>query len=196
MTTTKPTAPGKPADAGRPAAPTKPAGDGIASAAGIGRSTAAKVLAKLASSGRVLRIEGVREGARRLPDGFSLASSEPGAAVAEPPRANAASPKAAGDAGPGRAENDEHAVSAGDQLEAPACEKPKAPEDRLRPGQLDELVIIYLRANASSAPHTPTAVAKALGRSSGAVGNCLVRLAKTKRVRQVTDKPRRYSVAS
>ncbi|HEX7297640.1 MAG TPA: MarR family transcriptional regulator [Solirubrobacteraceae bacterium] len=38
-----------------------------------------------------------------------------------------------------------------------------------------------------------TAVAKALGRSAGAVGNCLSRLAAAGRVRQVSDKPRRYT---
>jgi len=40
-----------------------------------------------------------------------------------------------------------------------------------------------------------TAVAKALGRSAGAVGNCLTRLAAAGQVRQVSEKPRRYSSA-
>jgi hypothetical protein len=47
----------------------------IASAAGLGRSTASKALAQLASSGEVSRTAGGREGARRLPDRFSLASA-------------------------------------------------------------------------------------------------------------------------
>jgi hypothetical protein len=38
-----------------------------------------------------------------------------------------------------------------------------------------------------------TAVAKALSRSAGAVGNCLTRLAAAGQVRQVSEKPRRYS---
>ncbi len=54
----------------------------------------------------------------------------------------------------------------------------------------------YLKKNADSGPHGPGAVAKALERSSGAVGNCLVRLAEAKKVRQVSDKPRRYSLAA
>jgi len=33
-------------------------------------------------------------------------------------------------------------------------------------------------------------------RSSGAVGNCLVRLTDAKQVRQESDKPRRYSLAA
>jgi hypothetical protein len=37
---------------------------------------------------------------------------------------------------------------------------------------------------------------KALGRSAGAVGNCLTRLATAGQVRQVSTKPRRYSSAT
>jgi hypothetical protein len=45
--------------------------------------------------------------------------------------------------------------------------------DRLRPGQLDALVLAHVRASAE--PVGPVAVARALGRSSGAVANCLAR---------------------
>lgn len=128
----------------------------VASIAGLGRSTASKMLTRLASSGEVRRTYGGRDGARRLPDHFSLASAGPAAKVA----------------------------------------KPTAPDDRLKPGQLDGLVLAYLKKNADSGPHGPTTVAKALDRSSGAVGNCLVRLTRTKRVREVSEKPRRYSLAA
>jgi biotin operon repressor len=67
---------------------------------------------------------------------------------------------------------------------------------RLRPGQLDGLVLDYLQAHGKTAPLGPTAVAKALGRSTGAVGNCLVRLAAAGQVRQVSETPRRYSTAA
>lgn len=63
---------------------------------------------------------------------------------------------------------------------------------RLRPGQLDRLVPDYVDSHGTDAVGA-TAVAKALERSAGAVGNCLTRLAATGRVRQVSDKPRRYS---
>ncbi len=128
----------------------------VAAAAGLGRSTASKVLARLASSGEVRRTEGGRDGARRLPDRFALASAEPAAKTA----------------------------------------KPKAAEDRLKPGQLDELVLDFLRENEASGPHGPTTVARALARSSGAVQNCMTRLTKAKQVRQDSDKPRRYSLAA
>ncbi len=64
--------------------------------------------------------------------------------------------------------------------------------DRLRPGQLDGLVLDYMRKQAKDEPLAPTAVAKGLGRSSGAVGNCLKRLASARKVHQTSKKPRRY----
>ena len=48
----------------------------IAAAAGICHSTAAKALAALAGQGRVERDPGGRDGARRLPDRWSLASQK------------------------------------------------------------------------------------------------------------------------
>jgi hypothetical protein len=128
------------------------------------------VLGRLASSGEVRRAAAGRDGARRLPDRFSLASVVPTAKPATPNAAADAKSNAAKDA------------------------KPKATADRLRPGQLDELVLAYLTRNAGSSPHGPTAVANALGRSSGAVSNCLTRLTNAEQVRQVGEKPRRYSL--
>lgn len=66
---------------------------------------------------------------------------------------------------------------------------------RLRPGELDGLVLEYINRHGADAPVGPTAVAKALGRSAGAVGNCLTRLAAADQVRQISEKPRRYSSA-
>ncbi len=54
----------------------------------------------------------------------------------------------------------------------------------------------YLKRNADSAPHGPTAIARALNRSSGAVGNCLVRLTLNQQVREVSERPRRYRLAA
>jgi predicted ArsR family transcriptional regulator len=65
--------------------------------------------------------------------------------------------------------------------------------DRLRPGQLDDLVMQHVRS--LDEPVGPVAVARALGRSSGAVANCLTRRAKAGDLKQVTDKPRRYTAA-
>jgi predicted ArsR family transcriptional regulator len=68
---------------------------------------------------------------------------------------------------------------------------PASATRRLRPGQLDGLVLDYI--NSQGAAVGATVVAKALGRSGGAVGNCLTRLAAAGRVRKVSDKPRRYA---
>jgi DNA-binding MarR family transcriptional regulator len=64
--------------------------------------------------------------------------------------------------------------------------------ERLRSGQLDGLVLDHVKRHKESGPHGPTALAKALGRSSGAVGNCLARLDAAGRVREVGGRPRRY----
>ena len=50
----------------------------VAEDAGIGRSTATKALAALAASGEVERSEGGRDGARRLPDRWSLPEADEG----------------------------------------------------------------------------------------------------------------------
>jgi hypothetical protein len=160
----------------------------VAAAANVGRSTASKVLARLTSSGEVRRIEGGRDGARRLPDRFALASPEPPADEGKPKTAQDAEPKPADDGKPKPAADAEP--------KAADDGKPTAAGEHLKPGQLDELVLAYLKDNVGSGPHGPTAVAKALVRSSGAVGNCLVRLTNAEQVRQDSEKPRRYSLAA
>jgi len=51
---------------------------------------------------------------------------------------------------------------------------------RLRPGELDGLVLAYLAEHKGDGPLTATAIGKGIERSAGAVANCLVRLAKDK----------------
>lgn len=63
---------------------------------------------------------------------------------------------------------------------------------RLRPGELDGLVLAYLAEHKGNGPLTATAIGKGIGRSAGAVANCLGRLAKDKKVRQVKKRPRAY----
>jgi hypothetical protein len=67
-------------------------------------------------------------------------------------------------------------------------------QERLAPGELDKLVLGFMRRNKKDAPHTPSAVAKGIKRSSGAVANCLGRQDKAKKVRLVSPKPRRYEL--
>lgn len=65
---------------------------------------------------------------------------------------------------------------------------------RLGPGELDKLVLAYLRRHKQDAPHSPSAIAKGIERSSGAVANCLARLDRQKKVRLVKPKPREYEL--
>jgi hypothetical protein len=74
----------------------------------------------------------------------------------------------------------------------PAAKSQK--QDRLAPGELDKLVLGYMRRHKEDGPCTPSAVAKGIKRSSGAVANCLARQEKQKKVRLVNPKPRRYEL--
>jgi hypothetical protein len=65
---------------------------------------------------------------------------------------------------------------------------------RLRPGELDGLVLTYMAEHKGDGPLTATAIGKGIERSPGAVANCLARLAKDKRVRQAKKRPRAYVV--
>jgi DNA-binding IclR family transcriptional regulator len=66
------------------------------------------------------------------------------------------------------------------------------PPGRLRPGELDGLVLEFVRSHDNDTPLGVAAVAQALGRSAGAVGNCLARLAMAGQLKQVSEHPRRY----
>lgn len=65
---------------------------------------------------------------------------------------------------------------------------------RLQPGQLDGLVLGYMKRHKAELPVSPTKVAQGIKRSSGAVGNCLGRLEKENKVRLTGEKPRRYDL--
>jgi hypothetical protein len=71
---------------------------------------------------------------------------------------------------------------------------PAKGKERLRPGQLDGLVLSHMRERESELPLSPSGVAKGIDRSSGAVANCLARLAKAKQVRLARKAPRAYDL--
>lgn len=85
---------------------------------------------------------------------------------------------------------------AGEEQEAPPRPEPpgKGSGERLRPGQLDGLVLGYLREHAAEGPLSPSAVGKGLARSAGATANSLARLAEAGRVQEVSERPRRYAI--
>lgn len=65
---------------------------------------------------------------------------------------------------------------------------------RLRPGELDGQVLAYMRKHRDDDPLTASAIGKDIGRSSGAIANCLARLTKDQKVRQAKRKPRAFVV--
>src|SRR6266540_6142357 len=77
-----------------------------------------------------------------------------------------------------------------DTSAAPAV-NPVSGTERLRPGKLQEQVLAYLAEHAGE-ELSPSQIAKALGRSSGAVGNGLESLAKDGEVQKTQDRPRRF----
>jgi predicted transcriptional regulator len=138
----------------------------LAQTAGIGRSTAAKLLATLANQGRVLRQPGGRSGGHRAANRWTLATPDP---TPDPE-----SPAAA--------------------LTQPA-EPPATGAGRLRAGQLRQLVLDCLAERPGQAL-SPTAIAKTLDRSAGAVTNALQVLAGQGAVVQTQAKPRRYTITT
>lgn len=67
---------------------------------------------------------------------------------------------------------------------------------RLAPGELDKLVLGYMRRHKKDAPHTASAVAAPEERSIPfAVANCLGRQEKKEKVGLVKSKPREYELA-
>jgi predicted transcriptional regulator len=143
----------------------------LAEAAGIGRSTASKLLAALATQGRVLRRPGGHQGGRRTPDRWTLITTTDTARDT-----NAAST----------------ALPATPTTQATDAD-PSRP-GRLGAGQLRDLVEAYLAQRPGQAL-SPTAIAKTLDRSAGAVANALQVLAGQGRVVQAQTNPRRYVIA-
>jgi predicted transcriptional regulator len=145
----------------------------LAAAAGMGRSTASKLLATLATQGRVLRRPGGYQCGRRTPDRWTLITTttttnnrrSASTVPLDPPATQAAGPAPSG----------------------PAA-------GRLGAGELRDLVEGCLAQRPDQAL-TPTAIAKTLDRSAGAVANALGVLARQGRVVQAQTSPRRYIIA-
>jgi hypothetical protein len=65
---------------------------------------------------------------------------------------------------------------------------------RLGPGQLDGLVLSYMRKHGAKAPHTAGAIGRGTGHSAGAIAPCLVRLAEAGEARLAQESPRAYDL--
>jgi predicted transcriptional regulator len=147
----------------------------LAEATGLGKSTVGKALAALEAAGEARRDTPAVEAGGRRP-----------AARWSPP---APSRPGTDDSGP-RGDRRDARRTSGDQSPVDSSSG-----ERLRPGQLGTLVLEYLLAHAEE-PVSPTALGKALNRSSGAVANALARLAAGGDAVLVSETPRRYRLAS
>jgi hypothetical protein len=111
----------------------------LAQAAGIGRSTAAKLLATLAGQGRVLRQPGGLKDGRHAADRWTLPTPAPTQDASAPPTA----------------------------APTPPADPLPTESGRLRAGQLRQLVLGCLAERPGQAL-SPTVIAKTLDRSAGA----------------------------
>ncbi|MDA8072064.1 MAG: winged helix-turn-helix domain-containing protein [Actinomycetota bacterium] len=162
----------------------------VAGALGIGRSTAAKRLARLEAAGTIRRNPGGRSGGARIADRWSLATPapetrQPQGATSEDLAATSGEAVSApepdpSDPGTGRETRSEPAGDA---------------SERLAPGALGALVREYLAARPGQS-FGPSGIGKALGRSAGAVSNALSTMVAAGEVQLVAERPRRYRIAS
>ncbi|WP_189491075.1 helix-turn-helix domain-containing protein [Streptomyces antnestii] len=218
----------------------------LALAACIGRSTAGKALTTLEEHGLAIRKEGERTGARRTPDRWSCAQSEPTDTEAIDDTVSAAPDESSTtdsvctnkdtqtDTSPTSAAEPDTGAAAQSpaQVEAPnvpkankatgapdpddACTNPEAPKPsaqppthtatakpvavlvpktRMAPGALRQRVIEHLQAHPEEA-FTATRISRVIERSSGAIANALVILARQGIAQQVSDTPRTYRHAT
>lgn len=164
----------------------------VVAAAGVGRSTAGKALARWAKAGLIIRRDGGDEKPAstwsRLPEHPApVPAPETNTAITDAPP----QPEPVDDGIPKDSALDE----SGADTEAPmhvivASAKPK----RLKPGGLYGLVEDYLRDHPGE-EFGPSQIGKALNRSSGAVNNALEKMATQGVAVKTRNAPKRFAVA-
>jgi len=147
----------------------------LSAAAGIGKSTAPKILTRWEKDGLVTRTAGIADGGSRPADRWSITPDDQPTDDDQPTHDQPTDdqPEVV----------DEPGADGGQQ------EKP----ERLAPGALRGMVEDYLRDN--SGEFSPNAIGKALNRSSGAVHNALEKLVESGYAARTSGKPKKYSLA-
>lgn len=163
----------------------------LSTAAGIGKSTAPKILTRWDKQGLVARTAGIADGGSRPADRWSITTDDRHAdeerSVDDGPAGDPTS--SARPAPEGDMPTDEQPAAAGD-TRADARSK----GERLAPGALRGMVEDYLREH-SGQDSTPNVIGKALARSAGAVHNALEKLVADGYAVRTSDKPKRYALA-
>jgi biotin operon repressor len=183
----------------------------LAVLAGIGRSTAGKILTAWAAEGCVARTSGSDQGGRRGADTWTICDTtsdnspeptvdqRPDVAVTDEPVPDTASGTADDAGGEVVGPTDHvgaeqpqgfHATPGTGAISDEGQEPAKAP--RLGKGALRGMVEDYL-AEHTGEQFSPGAIGKALNRSSGAVNNALEKLVADGYAVQTQDKPKRFA---
>lgn len=179
-------------------------------AAGIGKSTAAKILAVWAADSSVRRSGSITHGTRRAADRWTIIDTDPDIdtttdsavtkALIDPPTSTEATH---GDehrrishntheiAVDDKAETTTEARAQDDTADSAAQTAPQQPP-RLTPGALRTMVDDFLNDHRGE-EFSPSKIATALGRSSGAVHNALETLAKTGYAVKTQHAPKRFT---
>jgi predicted transcriptional regulator len=177
--------------------------------AGIGRSTAAKILARWANKGSVSRTPGITEGGRRAADLWSISDPEAPSVTAKAAETEHADTDENATTAPSdirtHITDTDETMADGDSPDevtadaaVPTAEGKDTLEDgqqkmrRLPSGGLRGLVEDWLRDHPGE-EFSPNAIGKALGRSSGAVANALDKLVAAGYAAQTQDKPKRFT---
>ncbi|MGI8311658.1 MarR family transcriptional regulator [Saccharopolyspora hattusasensis] len=177
----------------------------IAEAAGVGRSTAGKILATWAKDGSVTRISGIGDGGRRSADCWTITHTDqitPPQGPASPTHddttpqpATVEEPSQPQSPGQNDASTAEEKESAEDAREASGVDDAPGPiikGPRLSKGELRGMVEDYLTEHPGE-EFSPNTIGKALNRSSGAVNNALEKLVADGYAVQTQDKPKRFA---
>lgn len=154
----------------------------LSAAAGIGKSTAPKILTRWERDGVVARTAGIADGGSRPADRWSITATDAQPTDTQPTDAQPTDTQPT-DAQPTAAT--ESGADSGQQQEK---------SQRLAPGALRGMVEDYLRDN--SGEFSPNAIGKALNRSSGAVHNALEKLVGSGYAVRTSDRPKKYSLAA
>lgn len=188
----------------------------LSAVAGIGKSTATKILATWDADGTATRTPGIADGGKRVADRWTLSDTEtdsstgqdtvlvhptesdqpateepPGPQDPVPPDSDTDPHPEAGDIA---ADHHADAESRGESSQ-PKTTGTTGKKRRLSSGQLRGQVEDFLREHEGE-HFGPGAIGQALGRSSGAVSNALDRLVADGYIVKTNDKPKRFMLKS
>lgn len=173
----------------------------LSGAAKIGKSTTQKILVKWAAEGSVTRTAGIAEGGRRAADLWAITdvdTAQIGPAPVEDADTTDTEPEApvVVSVVPDAPATDDATGVEGDPVEPTegGVDATSEKKSRLAPGGLRGMVEDYLRDHPGE-QFGPTAIANALGKSSGAVSNALDKLVEGGVAAKTQDKPRRFALA-